>query len=55
MKNGMENGWQIGWMLKNTYYKEGSEEIRFEFCNESFIGKRIIKQTRRLYHNVNRK
>ena len=43
MKNGMENGWQIGWMLKNTYYKEGSELVRFEFCNESFISEGIIK------------
>ena len=46
----MENGWQIGWMLKNTYYKEGSELVRFEFCNESFIGKRMGENRNKSLH-----
>lgn len=43
MKNGMANDWQIGWILKNTYYKEGSELVRFELRDESFISQRTIK------------
>lgn len=43
MKNGMASDWQIGWTLKNTYYKEGGELSEFELRNEPFISKGIIK------------
>ena len=43
MKNGMVSDWQIGWILKNTYYKEGGELSEFELRYKSFISKGIIE------------